>query len=404
MCKYNIIWTYRKQIVVLLGAGAAIPWEEDNVFTAERIKNIFLTDSKFGKIGEKTVGQYLFDILEKYYQQKLSDFKKEESEQVSPNFETFIAILEDMMTYKFGETDLFTSLIPSIFKTKEEIDNFLNSRSNDDIIDLYYHYIQLITNEIDKYNKRVLTKSKQNKLLLFFVKFFLDKGYSIKFYTTNYDDLIPQILLESQYKDLLYEGFNNGYFNFDLNRFKEAPISHFNLHGSIFLRPMYMEEKNRESLIYNKKSKSIPLRPPNGAVVGNPFNKLPSSPIITGYNKTQRIVNEPFNLGFNAFVNDINSCCGLLTVGYSFSDPHINSILSSFTNWDKVKFVNIDLLKRNFDAKQFLKDFNLYNVTEMEKGDEDEDWFHDKSGKKHIYKQGFKKFLEDNKSSWKFLC
>jgi len=38
----------------------------------------------------------------------------------------------------------------------------------------------------------------------------------------------------------------------------------------------------------------------------------------------------------------------------------------------------------------------------MFKKEENDKWFHDDSGKKHIYKKGFDKFL-GNKENWKYL-
>jgi hypothetical protein len=57
----------------------------------------------------------------------------------------------------------------------------------------------------------------------------------------------------------------------------------------------------------------------------------------------------------------------------------------------------------DFDTSNNHHDFQLdYSVTSMIKKVEDAVWFHDLTGRKHVYKQGFKQFLEVP-SNWKYL-
>jgi len=115
------------------------------------------------------------------------------------------------------------------------------------------------------------------------------------------------------------------------------------------------------------------------------------------------MVNKPFNFGFSAFTNDLNNCEGLITVGYSFSDPHINCVLSSFTSWNKAKFIHITKFDGDFGNQSNREYVQLdYSVTPFYKKEENNIWLHDNSNRKHIYKQGFSDFLE-NSSNWKIL-
>lgn len=58
----------------------------------------------------------------------------------------------------------------------------------------------------------------------------------ISFYTTNNDRLIPQIILPHiKVYEGLYSHPLNQRLNYNLTRFKESRLTHFNIHGSIFL-------------------------------------------------------------------------------------------------------------------------------------------------------------------------
>lgn len=390
----KLIKRQNKQIVILLGAGAAISWRG---VKTDKLRDIFINDETF-KIKDETVGKHLFDVLDNFYNTSDS------------NFETFIAVLEEIMNYIIDKTNIPpTSHLPSIFDLTDTIERLFCGKNDDEMrlysYELFRHYVNLVIEEIDKYNIELLDEkyAQINSNLVSFTKFFLNRGYSVKFYTTNYDNLIPQILTQNNIK--VYEGlspFNvsNKRFNYKLNRFRKARVSHFNIHGSIFLHQIMIQKYEAVCGSSMQKIPSIAL--PIGA--GNPHERLLFSPIITGYKKTQRMVGKPFNLGFGALTNDLNDCRGLLTIGYSFSDPHINSILSSFTSWDKAKFLHVSWFDgRKFNTQGSREDYNLdYYVTPIYVKVDDNTWVHDISERKHIYKKGFEEFLS-NRENWKYL-
>jgi hypothetical protein len=406
-CFKSLFKKRNEQIVVLLGAGAAIPW--DGVKTSD-IRNIFVRDTDFGNIDEKTVGQYLFDILDSSYGHP------------NTNFEEFIVVLEEIMNYVFNNTNIpHTHYMSAILDLKEAINKLLSKaitlfseetdvevRKRIFAYQLFRRYINLVIKEIVTYNNHILDDkySELNANLLAFTKFFLCRGYSVKFYTTNYDNLIPQVLAKHI---KIYEGLSTSNvpsiskhwdFNYDLNRFRMARVSHFNLHGSIFLKKQWNDDAIIYQTLYDESSQEMP----DFASIedhGNPSQKLFFSPIITGYNKTQRTVNNPFNLGFSTFINDLNDCKALITVGYSFHDPHINSMLSSFTGWNKAKFLNVNQMNKNFDSSGVDYFFNE-TVKRIYKKQEDKIWLFDTTDRKFIYKDGFSNFLKDS-SNWNVI-
>ena len=388
-----------KQIVILLGAGAAMPW---GGVSSRELKDLFIADTNYQIANGTTIGRYLFDILDNFYGHNCS------------NFETFVAALESILNYVLNATnagginEANTSFTPAILKLKDEIENLFVGKSVDEkrayCGDLFRHFINLVIGKIDEYNNKVLENQFKtiNSRLIAFTKYFLNRNYSVKFYTTNYDNIVPQVLGErfKIYEGLYKSSVIDKRFNFDLDAFRTARLSHFNIHGSIFLNHKFL------GLQYETVCKNSCQQLPAYAInagAGNPSEPLLFSPIITGYNKTQRMVNKPFNLGFSAFTNDLNDCEGLLTVGYSFSDPHINCILSSFTSWNKSKFIHVTKCDGNFDNPNSREYAQLdYSVTSLYKKEENDVWFYDSSNRKYVYKQGFDHFLSDS-LNWKKL-
>jgi hypothetical protein len=378
-----------KQIVVLLGAGAAYPWDiefkDSKVNITERILKKFSGDD-FAKA--------ILNTLDNYYKGK----KKY-------NFETFLAVVEELLNYTFASTTPAgnannKSFLPSIFDINTELVKLLPNnevKKKKFCFDKYNEYINIIIEEIKSYNDNVLTDEHNetiNENLIKFTKYFLKRNYAVKFYTTNYDSIIPQVL-ECHFE--VYEGLINSSttykrFNYDLSRFRKACISHFNLHGSIFLRKEMLE---KYETVYDLDSCIKIDRVTENS--GNPGELLVFSPIVTGYNKTQKISNRPFDLGFQAFANDCNDCKALVTVGCSFSDPHINSIISNFIKWDTTTMLDV-----NPSSALIEKDYYISDFIEKEEKKEDSTWVHDISGKKHIYKGDFNSFLSDS-NNWKCL-
>lgn len=393
----------RRQIVILLGAGSAMAWDS---ISSATIKKMFIEDVHFGKITvgrvELTLGEYVFKLLDDFYQADNS------------NFETFLAVLEALLNYTInssktgGINPQNTSYFSVVYKLNSKIELITEGKTDTEkseyCFNLFSYYVDIVLANISEYNTEVTIKDKFTKGinadLIDFVKFFLVRNYSIKFYTLNYDNIVPQILSS---KFHVYEGIHksidaDGLFNFNLNRFESARVTHFNLHGSIFLHQIRYGLKIET--VYNYTSQTMPVYALEMRG-GNPSEPLIFSPIITGYNKTQRINSEPFNLGHTAFVNDCNNCHALLTVGYSFSDPHINSILSSFVCWDKTKFINVTKAGDNYKNE---REYNTiyHDICQLDGCVEDSNWIKSSNNRRYIYKNCFDNFLKD-KDNWKSI-
>ena len=63
--------------------------------------------------------------------------------------------------------------------------------------------------------------------------------------------------------------------------------------------------------------------------------------IVTGFNKLQKTTVEPISAMFTSLANDCASCDLIATIGYSYSDIHINRILKYAKSFSAKKFFHI---------------------------------------------------------------
>lgn len=129
-----------------------------------------------------------------------------------------------------GKSVKNTLFIPLIFEIKDIFLKLLCDKNEDEqriyIFDIYKHYINLILTGIEEYNNHILDERNSiiNRRLIKFVSSLLSKRYSVKTYTTNYDNLIPQVLsLKFKVYEALKEKKNQKKeFIYDLQRFRRV--------------------------------------------------------------------------------------------------------------------------------------------------------------------------------------
>lgn len=387
-----------KKAVVLLGAGFA------QSFGGPSSDDLFKTIIKKSKNEGVSLPDLILSKLDNYYGKD------------NYNFETYIAVLEAIETFVNSYTagnqrsPSESSVNPSVFKIDEEIlqaikddvqgKNHSPSFLFRDLIELCILAIITACHYDCQYNVIDNKDIQQNKyLFLKFVRAMLHQGYTLKFYTTNYDRLIPEILRDTDFE--IEEGFErcvpdtfsdkvectNGFnvirddfpFHYDMRRFCNAKISHFNLHGSKYLN--YKEG----NIIYS--SSESPWRiteylPVDG---GNPNGELYFRRIIVGGEKTQRVFSQPFAFGFNTFAYDCNTCCNFFSFGYSFRDPHINATIGMHLKCD-VKFECV--VKERIAIDRHTPDF-LQHLSQKSKYQ-----FEDKSGIIREHTDGIESYLK----------
>lgn len=257
------------------------------------------------------------------------------------NFETIIAAIEYLLDWSIaysreGHISVDnTNIISTLFKTR----HFKTKHSipdPKDIWDIYKELINSIISRISKYDSKDKCNSNQNVLREYFGNKIREAR--IKVYSLNYDRLLPQIVRRKCCDGTIEEAnMDYSFFGYNLSKFIKSRWSYFNLHGSIYL-------KQYSNYLYQVAQYNYPqhLEYAHSLNGGSPNENKLFSPIITGYSKSQRILSEPFNFGIGAFMVDCNKCNELYIVGYSFSDPHINSIIQNYINFDKVDVCIID--------------------------------------------------------------
>lgn len=119
-------------------------------------------------------------------------------------------------------------------------------------------------------------------------------------------------------------GLKDNEFIYDIKKFSNQELTYFPLHGCIYLKQKCF---GVIEVSYIAQSMSDYAQSNRG---GNPNRYTLFTPIISGYNKLEHINGQPFNFGHHVFAADCFDSKLIVTFGFSFSDPHINSILSTF--------------------------------------------------------------------------
>jgi len=396
----------QKRVTFLLGAGAIIPW---NGPSTKDIDKLIKSDKKYKT---KTVGirlgAYLLYKLKKHF--KYND---------GVNFETFMALLESIHDfYKDSTVDgsnpVFQSFYPALFtlnttdgNNKINIDEFkVMDGSSDELTYFFYmwqHYFKLISNKIAEYSDNIseLVNSELSESLRRFIKYYQNQDYIVRIYTTNYDRFIPEIFKGRQ---KVFDGFSDevskdlsfkSFYNPDRILTDTDCLNYYNLHGSIYWRRSHNKGYSFEC-IPNEWHNDIE---PVSMESVNPGHQILPTRIITGYSKLQRTSIDPFNLFLHSFFSDCKKSNEIITIGYSFSDFHINNILAHKFSEKNIKHTHISYEEGNnkIAAREIETFNNICDIPDIVKDPDDVNWLKYKNAK--IYLRGFKVFLENEE--WK---
>lgn len=307
------------------------------------------------------------------------------------NFETIIAGVEYLLDWtkaneSIGKTVSSTNIIASVFKPCYA--NIIKGNvCSYEIRDLYNELINYIIDKISEYD---YCKKDDNQLLLKTYLMNHKIENKLKIYSLNYDRLIPKLvpsINEGTY--ILGVGNDDKFFSYDIKPFVNHSFTYTSLHGSIYL-------KIKENAPYNIIQASLPERLTNSSFIkgGSPNDVKIFSPIIAGYSKSQRVLSEPFSFGFSTFMSDCDNCNKLIIVGYSFSDPHINSILKKLI-FDKDKIVDII----DYDQEGYYKNVEKYLTSQiscMANFDQTSYGAMSQNGKIRIFMNGFIEYIKMN--------
>jgi hypothetical protein len=326
-----------KKVVLLLGAGFAIPFGAPS---CNKIRDAFENDVDYGEIAKN-----IFAKLDEYY-----------GGEGMANFETFLAAVESMAYYVFSKTNpgrpvKISNLMPSIYDFKLDLNQYLEQLAKkkypdcgEDALrnfmwDLFAHFIQIVIDKIAEYDNNNMQHEEIRDNFTKYIDSLIGEYDEVKIYTTNYDRLVPQILLGKN----LYEALDSqNHIEYDVFKFVNSKLTFFNLHGSIYWDCEKGDIKTGVNP-YNTGAYSRKILLSGG----NPSEPIMFCPIVAGYSKTQRAFSKAFDFGFTAFACDCNTCEKIITIGFSFNDSHINSIMSDFCN-------QISKLEITYDSKKDL--------------------------------------------------
>ncbi len=317
----------RKRVTILTGAGFTLPFGTPSTKKlTDIIRNKEL--SNLG-INGKPPGEYFFEKLCKHYKESKSSY-----DVTNINFETIIHLLEEIYSFQtsLNKTNASSSerkkgTKPSLFCLKDivkkDLEQLKTSAKTKSIAEgikyIYYGFIDAIVGELI-----ILNSDKNNIGMNTFRGDFLNKHlsqsqYIRKIYTLNYDTWL------NKYGNL-YDGFDSA------GKFQSKKVtsefdydSHYNLHGSILW-------KNSNDTVTKVTKPFSPLKNDPSSNSGLDRELIIAAPIISGYNKLQRMKFSPYLEFYYSLQRDILDSEILILIGYSFSDVHINNILSLYEN------------------------------------------------------------------------
>jgi len=299
---------------VFLGAGAAIeiggPITSEITNAARKKVQTFLNRKK------KFIDQ-VAKVLDKHYAEPVS-------------FEEIFHTLELISSYRIGWKGATKKCTPYMTAfTKPRLLRFFK----DDIMLLIAKkdLIRTVAELIYKYDSRYLHNNANNWHLSFWEE--INNSFKLDIATLNYDTCIEQSILD------LEDGFEKTIYQFErfnpkqLINSKKSKI--FHLHGCINYGYSRGEKSNEYTLeddfhdIYKYQN----YKEASQTWFGRSTNISQSSeeanvgPIVTGLQKTDKIINFPYSLYYSELQSAIIANNALLIIGYSFGDLHFNRLL-----------------------------------------------------------------------------
>jgi hypothetical protein len=328
----------KKKILFLTGSGFTVSPDFGCPSTLTltnliRNNNTYPIDRSILDVGGLEAGEYIFQRLCHFYSNGLRTNSCGVQE---VNFETMIHLLEEAFSFfvsahsrshpeyrgvkpsflNFDNTflDDLNASIPSIISRITATDR----QAEEYIRLLFYFFLHLIIQQLDAFNNdpnnRGMTSFRrfiQNKLP--------DRKNIKRIYTVNYDNWI------NKFMDY-YDGFNaSGDFEGEEVMRNKYSNVHYNIHGCIEWMPdinNYRVSKVFHTFDILNQAISNPT--------GIDREPLMATPIITGYNKMQRMKYDPYMELYYSLNKDILRTDLLVIIGYSFTDTHLNNLISQF--------------------------------------------------------------------------
>jgi hypothetical protein len=298
-------------MLILTGAGASIPFGYQST---QNFTNIIAANFKADPIVSSIA------TVAKFYDQVLSDLCTYFVNPGIVTFENIYQAIQDVIVLKNVPNDpkAFDEFRPHVGATHELKVHYgaFNSTDGYTLQDLYLDHI--LKTFLDELANITDTTTLKNAIK------YLEKRFIINSFTLNYDNLLHDCLGSH------VTGFTPGpaprVFNQNLllPAINDKKNTHCHLHGS--LKWGFPAPKNPFEL-HEHDSPSEGVKACQSRPSGRPAQRgetLPTSPIITGMDKTELVFRRPFYSNFLAFFRSLELSSKLLIAGYGFSDRHVN--------------------------------------------------------------------------------
>lgn len=345
----------KNKVTILTGAGFTLPPDFGGPSTAYLTKKLRELDIPRFSIDGKTPGEYFYKKLCHHYTRRT----KNDCDLSIVNFETLIHLLEELYSHltSYNKPEIVKkdpSILKNLSKSKGVKPSFLVLKAviskdlkalivttkieslNQIVRKIYSYFIDAIIAELKTFNSDSKNIGMRKFETDFLNKHLPESKTTRRFYTLNYDTWL------NKYLDF-YDGFDDkGNFQSEKVMKQYDLDCHYNLHGSILWRNDLTADKMKK-----QKTPVDYLRYTKSSDYGMNREPLIATPIITGYHKLERMKFNPYLQFYFSLQNDILNSDLLVLVGYSFSDTHINNMISLF----KGKCVVVGYIRPWLDAE-----------------------------------------------------
>lgn len=345
-----------KKLLVITGAGASLEFGMpsvkiiDELFEKWALEILPLKNSSC-----ESLYTWVKQKLDSYFSKNLNNRKE-----YLLNFENILFTIQSIYSIsKDKEYSHFNNRLNSFIQIDEfpEVVKFKKEKKADSFDFHFLHsYLvdKLLESFRDKCNSLTKTKSAEISLLKSFFDTLKTK-FELGFINLNYDNVILSTLQN------LRTGFDNN------GKFKRALVHKpswdfcYHLHGSIYF-DMKGGDDNTEmhKICWNSDLTSVFSQNSSGRSGNTTSEGVDhlSSNIITGLDKSNQLLREPFCSYFMQLDRLTYEADAILFLGYGFNDLHLNNIFP-FIRYDKDKIrkvVIVDWASDNEDGLNFRHD------------------------------------------------
>lgn len=335
----------KSKLLLFTAAGFSIDFLDSKIKSKPQLTTSFLTklitDTNFfeEEVFEKLLENYdhnlvskegLFEdcilLIDKYA--NLLKIVKSEIIEVDINFEHLIFLSElvsdtnknglkgeTIIDYKFKSLVLENKVIDKISFDLEET---LKIKAL--ILSIFYSCFQINENK--------------DKLKQFY--YYLKRNFDVNYYTINYD-----LVLEESIDNIETENFNH-------------------LHGQINLVKGEVVISKNEAFISRTGQDIASILNYKVSEIGigsyNSWDFRHDSDMITGLDKSTKMLNDHYSEAFHKFIIDAYSSDVLVIIGYSFCDYHINSVFRNCIHKYK-KVIIVDRVKDSIEFDKKIDNF-----------------------------------------------